>query len=250
MSGIEAINDPNTEEEQGRTVTRLYVYTCREMPIEMWQCRPATNEEYAAVCVIWREAWPYLTLESRKSPPTGWQYCVYHNVLQKHMGYHRDNFFRTDLKELAYESGSLGAEGKWCGVENSQVRGSCVIIYSMGNCPMNMILKVLSTRGGAYQEKRDYVVAPTFTIPFEKGHICVWDGLDDLLMLHGLEFDGIRLVDNKNELVRIALVIRHLKTIREFYTDTSTIRLTGESLKFAGRASGCEKSLVYRGVNS
>jgi hypothetical protein len=208
------------------------------------------NEEYGAVCVIWREAWPYLDIESRKAPPTAWQYCVYQNVLGKHMGYHRDNFFREDLKDLAKPNGRLAPGGKYCGVENSQVRGTSVIVYSMGNCPMKMIFKGLSTEGDAYQRKPEYEFIPTFTIQFGIGYICVLDGIDDLLMLHGLTFVGVKVEGNQDELVRVAMVIRRLNTVREFNTKTSTMRLTGESLKFAGRAKNCEQSCVYRGINS
>jgi hypothetical protein len=44
------------------------------------------------------------------------------------MGEHRDNFERTDLRDLAdvKNSGVLNENGTWLGVENSQVKGSAV----------------------------------------------------------------------------------------------------------------------------
>jgi hypothetical protein len=36
---------------------------------------------------------------------------------------------------------------------------------------------------------------------------------------------------NPNEFVRVAMVIRLLQTVREFYVDTSTMRLAGKTLK-------------------
>jgi len=64
------------------------------------------------------------------------------------MGEHRDNFVRQDLKDLADPKGDgeLNERGTWAGVENSQVKGSAVIVYLMGNCPMRMIFSKLSAR--------------------------------------------------------------------------------------------------------
>jgi hypothetical protein len=245
------IDNPAIMSEVGRSVMRMYVYTCREMPAEKWQSRPATNEEYAAVAVIWREAWPYLTLESRRRLPTAWQYCVYQHVLEKQMGFHRDNFFRTDLKILSKKKTSrLNRPGRWCGVTNSQRRGTSVIVYSMGNCPMKMVFKKLSASDGAYQEKDTYEVCPSFTIECGIGYICVLDVIDDLLMMHGLTFEGLGLKGKGGERIRVAMVIRLLETEGDFFTDTSTYKLSGESLKFYGRAANWDESSVYRGVGS
>ena len=135
-------------------------------------------------------------------------------------------------------------------MENSQVQGSCVIVYSMGNCPMRMIFRKLSARDGAYQEKSTYEFCPTFCFRFGKGWVCILDVIDDLLMLHGMDFVGLKEEGvNEDECVRVAMVIRLLSTVGEFYTDTSTMRLTGESLRFAGK-SGTEESDVCRNVYS
>jgi hypothetical protein len=57
--------------------------------------------------------------------------------------------------------------------------------------------------------------------------------MDDLLMLHSLTFDGI--IENTSgkhdEFVRVAMVIRLLRTECDFYVDTSTMRLTGRTHK-------------------
>jgi hypothetical protein len=219
--------------------------------------RPARNIEYAAVLVIWVKCWPYLPIASRQKPPTAWQYCIYQYVLIESMGEHRDNFERTDLRDLAdgKKSGVLNENGTWSGVENSQVKGSAVIIYSMGNCPMRMVFSKLSASDGAYQQKATYEVEPSFCFQFEKGWICILDPMDDLLMLHSLTFDGIveNTSSNHDEFVRVAMVIRLLRTERDFYVDTSTMRLTGrtrkqaQSLKLNGPVDN-SASDVARGV--
>jgi hypothetical protein len=151
------------------------------------------------------------------------------------MGEHRDNFVRQDLKDLADPKGDgeLNERGTWAGVENSQVKGSAVIVYSMGNCPMKMTFSKLSARDGAYQEKSTYEIEPTFCFQFESGWICILDPIDDLLMMHSMTFEGIKesTEGNPNEFVRVAMVIRLLQTVREFYVDTSTMRLAGKTLK-------------------
>jgi hypothetical protein len=232
-----SIEDPVNDWERGRKVLEMNVYTCREMPPDAWMTRPMTNLEYAGVMIIWRKCWPYLPVQSRRRAPTAIQYCVYQEVLQKKMGRHRDNFFRTDLKLLSEkEKAVLKEDGKWVGVKNSQVMGSAVIVYSMGNRPMKMLFWRLSLGGGAYQKKEQYEVEPMFSFRFEKGWICILDCIDDLLMLHSVTFEDTDESENPDEGVRVAMVMRLLDTVGQFYTDTATMRLSGESLEY-GRDS-------------
>jgi hypothetical protein len=130
----------------------------------------------------------------------------------------------------------LKEDGKWVGVKNSQVMGSAVIVYSMGNRPMKMLFWRLSPGGGAYQKKEQYEEEPMFSFRFEKGWICILDCIDDLLMLHSVTFEDTDESENPDEGVRVAMVIRLLDTVGQFYTDTATMRLSGESLKY-GRDS-------------
>ena len=237
LSDIYQIEDPINLGEEQRKVLDMYVYTCREMKADCWMSRPLINLEFAAMLVIWVKCWPYLPKESRKCVPTGCQYCIYQYVLNKKMGEHRDNFEREDLLVLANKKDAkLPENGTWAGMSNSQVKGSAVIVYSMGNCPMKMLFSKLGLRGGAYQEKDKYEVEPTFCFRFQKGWICILDPIDDLLMLHSMQFEGVRegkTCGNCDEFMRVAMVIRLLRTRGQFYTDTSTLRLTGNSLKYA-----------------
>jgi hypothetical protein len=249
------VTDPVDSYEACRAVTKMRVYTCREMPVEKWMCRPATNEEYGAVMEIWRMAWPYLTKQSRMFPPTAWQYCVYQHLLGKKMGLHRDNFDRKHLKDLSElgvnsDNYKFGEGSTWDGVQNSQMTGSCVIVYTMGNCPMKMVFSALSANGGAYRSKQYYEVCPTFCMRLERGWICVLDSIDDLLMMHGVIFEGVLEREDASKLVRVAMVIRRLDTIGEFYTDTSTLRLSGVNLRNLKRAKGWLPTEVNRNVNT
>jgi hypothetical protein len=220
------------------------------MKADCWMSRPLTNVEYAAMLVIWMKCWPYLPKESQKHTPTVCQYCIYQYVLDKHMGEHRDNFDHEDLCLLANdENAELPEDGTWAGVHNSQVKGTAVIVYSMGNCPMMMVFSKLSVKGGTYQVKDMYEVEPTFCFRFEKGWICILDCIDDLLMLHSMKFEGVKeckTSGNRDEFMRVALVIWLLRTKGQFYTDTSTLRLTGKSLKYASEQ--CTPSGISRSV--
>lgn len=230
------IKDPVHSGEEKRKVLDMHVYTCREMPPDAWMSRPMTNMEYAAMMIIWSKCWPYLPRFSRMNPPNCFQYCIYQRVLRKQMGKHRDNFHRRDLKILSdSRDAKLPENGTWTGVRNSQVKGSAVIVYSMGNSPMYMMFSRLSAGGRADQEKEEYVVEPTFCFRFERGWICILDCIDDLLMMHSLTFEGIKESGNPDENVRVAMVIRLLGTVGQFYCDTATMRLTGQSLKYAGK---------------
>jgi hypothetical protein len=50
-----------------------------------------------------------------------------------------------------------------------------------------------------------------------------------------MTFEGIKESGNPDECVRVAMVIRLLDTLPQFYTDTATMRLTGESLNYPGK---------------
>ena len=218
------INNPS-KNEIGRFSTTLLVYTCREMPVNKWQVRPATNREYAKVLEIWRLAWPFLRGPSRSLPPNAWQYVIYQGILGRKMGDHRDNFSRESLRRMANGQCPFSDKDSWSGYKNSQTYGSSVIIYSFGNCPMKMVFSCLSpdADGGAYQHKTMYKVCPSYSFQVGEGYICILDSIDDILMMHGLTFEGIQLKGNPT-LVRAALVIRWLENWQEFFTDTSTIR--------------------------
>lgn len=73
--------------------------------------------------------------------------------------------------------------------------------------------------------------------------------IDDLLTLHSLDFVGVKTGENTDDWVHVAMVIRILKTRAQFYTDTSTMRLTGKLLRSADKNTG-EPSCVDRGVHS
>jgi hypothetical protein len=101
---------------------------------------------------------------------------------------------------------------------------------------MKMVFSKMSASGDANQRKPMYEVEPSFCFKVERGWVCILDCIDDLLMLHSMVFshDTDETGCDRDGSVRVAMVIRLLSTVGEFYTDTSTMRLTGESLKYRG----------------
>jgi hypothetical protein len=56
-------------------------------------------------------------------------------------------------------------------------------------------------------------------------NVCILDSIDDLLMLHGLEFVGVKVDGDPNKLVSAAIVMRRLDNLQEFYSHDSTLFL-------------------------
>lgn len=242
------ISNPKKGEE-GLYSSKMYVYTCREMPVSKWMMRPATNGELATVCEIWEKCWGLLRSPSRRAPPNGWQILVYQRILGRKMGLHRDNFARSSLKALSEDPINkcpFKEDQRWSGVRNSQVYGTCVIVYSFGNCPMRMVFHCLNPKGGAYQGKKEYEVNPSFCFEFRQGYVCILDSIDDLLMLHGLEFVGVKVDGDPNKLVRAAIVMRRLDNLQEFYSHDSTLVFNEDTIKYKENGAAAQKPIRKR----
>jgi hypothetical protein len=139
------------------------------------------------------------------------------------------------------------------GIQNSQREGTCVIVYSMGNCPMLMCFKCLNPRFGPTQLPDQYEVQPTFTMECGPGWISILDNIDDNTMMHRMIFVGMKLRGDLNTMVRAACVIRRGENMQQFYSDTSTLRVPDDALNEEDNDDGgveYEQSSVYRGYNT
>eukprot|EP00956_Cyclotella_meneghiniana_P015713 scaffold24356_cov35-Cyclotella_meneghiniana.AAC.3 len=189
-----------------------------------WMVRPATNGELSLVYEIWRRCWPLLREPSRRSQPNSGQILVYQRALNRKMGPHRDNFERKSLKNLEQGGCPYNPEAN-PHIKNSQTYGSSLIIYSFGNCPMRMIFRVLNVGGGAYQSKKCTKYALLSVLNFARGVRCKGD---------------------PKTMVRSAMVMRWLENIKEFYADSSTIRLTDKTLKLRNRGPASAEPIWRR----
>jgi hypothetical protein len=224
------IESPIDDTEKNLEVIKMPVYTCHEMPPHCWMSRPLTNEELGAVNIIWRAAWPWLSRDSRRQPPNAWQYVIYQHILGHEMGVHRDNFDPSSVKSLRMGDCPAIPDATRCGFKNSQMTGTCVIVYSFGNMPMRMVFccRKMNALG---QVKADYEIEPLYCFEFGPGYISILDVMDDSTMLHGMDYVGVKLKDDPNTLVRVAVVIRTLTNVQEFYTKNSRLRVVEQKYR-------------------
>jgi hypothetical protein len=236
---------PGEEEGDGRHVISLYCYPNTECPTNKWMCRPLTNMDYAQMITVWAYMWSYGTEETRKSPPNGIQQLMYHKVLNKKMGFHRDNFKNNVMTNLENGTVPWGDHPTVGGSGNSQIHGTSVIVFTRGNCPMKMIFKYPSLNGSATQEKKWYVTSPSFQMKMDDGWITVLDPVDDMLMLHSVEFEED---DGNEEHFRIAWVYRYLKVVHDFYVDSCTIRRDKQMMNTVERKDDWDSAKMQRDI--
>eukprot|EP00956_Cyclotella_meneghiniana_P042304 scaffold248413_cov39-Cyclotella_meneghiniana.AAC.2 len=74
-------------EDYGKSVTELPCYTCPEMSVVDWSCRPMKNIELAFMLECWVQAWPWLTSIGRAEPPNMIQMCVFNALQETRIGY-------------------------------------------------------------------------------------------------------------------------------------------------------------------
>ena len=82
---------PGEEEGDGKSVVTLYGYPNPECPTNLWMCFAQNKLEYAQGLKVWTKAWPALSSESRRCPPNGCQFLMYHRRFNRKMGKHRDS---------------------------------------------------------------------------------------------------------------------------------------------------------------
>ena len=127
-----------------------------------------------------------------------------------------------------------------------------MLIYTMGNAPMKMWFAFPDPHYPVDQDTNKYVELEGFSISCGNGTLTIIDALDDLLMQHRLDFGEGEVVvseEGKTETdlrYRMAFVMRWLKNEEEFYTDTSTLRLT-PSMKEAMKSSRANNEFDGKG---
>lgn len=222
--------------DYGRSTVVMRTYHCHESPLPRWTSRVLRNLDYALMLESWRDGWSYLTKPSRQSPPNWMQICVYNASMSAKMGPHRDNSTKKALSTMKMGK-KPNLNTPYAGVPNSSVEGANVLIYTMGNAPMKMMWAFPDPHFPVDQETTKYVELDGFSISCGNGTLTIVDPLDDLLMQHRLEFGEGEVVvrgEGKTETdlrYRIAFVMRWLGNEEEFYTDTSTLRLTASMKK-------------------
>ena len=210
----------------GREVMTLFNYTSYGRYPDDWRARPMDNATMNLLLYAWMVTWPYLTYQSRKTPPTHMQLLFYYVTLSSRITAHRDNISIADINKIINgdECGENGHPS--AGADNSQQIGSNVLVYTEGNVPQNFILRYPSRDN--FTEKRALnKTIPIFQFRCGRGTISVLDPVDDLLMTHEACFDK----DAANaDGYRLGFTIRWLGSSKDFYTDTCGMRLDDQAL--------------------
>ena len=220
--------ESGTEEGIGRNVVSLKTYTHAEIPPNLWTCRPMKKKEWAQMMAVWSVIWPWCSDYTREHPPTGCQVLIYHRLLDKKMNDHRDNFDGLAMRRLVEGKNPMVENATVGGCPNSQAAGSSVIIFTRGNCPMSFVFKYTNLGNTVTQSRKEYVTSPSYKMRMEDGWIAVMDPIDDLLMLHSVQFEE---GDGSPDDYRIAYVYRNLEVSRDYYVETSTIRRDSVMMK-------------------
>eukprot|EP00956_Cyclotella_meneghiniana_P004182 scaffold5121_cov40-Cyclotella_meneghiniana.AAC.1 len=227
---------PGEEEGDGKSVVTLYGYPNPECPTNLWMCFAQNKLEYAQGLKVWTKAWPALSSESRRCPPNGCQFLMYHRRFNRKMGKHRDNNRGNVILNLVNGSKMpWGENSRVGGSENSQVRGSSVMIFSRGR-PMTLTLSYASPEREVTQQSKYYITSPSFQMRMEDGWITVLDMIDDTLMVHSVDWpeDDESGSDDETD-VRMAWVYRWLCVTHDYYTLGCTVRRTKEMMKTCER---------------
>ena len=207
---------PGEEEGNGDYVVSMYGYLNCASPTNLNTSLPMKNVEYAMLLSIWEKCWPWLSKVSRESPPTGFQFLIYHRCLQRRMGRHRDGFRSNVITNLMN-----GYDVPWGEHEPKQLRGSSVVIFTRGR-PMRIKLYYATIEKDLTQQTKEFISSDSFQMVMGDGYITVLDPIDDMLMLHSVEWEG----DGDEMDHREAWVYRWLEKTYDYYIKNCRIRRT------------------------
>ena len=82
------------------------------------------------------------------------------------------------------------------------------------------------------QNTKHYITSPSFQMKMKDGWITVLDVIDDMLMMHSVDWDNDDACDTD---VRFAWVYRWLEVTHDYYTQGCTVRRTKEMMKASKR---------------
>jgi hypothetical protein len=152
--------------------------------------------------------------------PSSCDVLFYYHALNTSTGRHRDAFTAAELAEY-YEKGTNPfARDQWV-----QTKGTDVLIFSMGNCDMQMGLSFPLDKADA-RDREIYVQPRQLRIPLRPGSLLVYSAFDDLFFCHEVAFpdavppNGV-IRAKQASLYRVAFVFRWLNESQErlYYLD-------------------------------
>jgi hypothetical protein len=174
--------------------------TCEVMPAAVEQL------------VAWAHelAKPYLPLRLHASSPNACELNLYHTAFGGHIGRHRDNFTSKDLCNYLHTRDPSIAYN----TENAQEAYTWVLIWTVGNAPMDMVLSFPRHAALAHDRSKYDGRRPEFTIRLSHGTLFIFSPLDDLFFCHEAHFPDEVLREKGATGYRASFVMRWLSVER------------------------------------
>lgn len=204
---------PEEPDEDGDAVLRLFNYSAYGRLAEDVRSAAMPTPIFELGVQVWLAAMPYLSIQSRRNPPTHCQMLLYYVLFASAMGRHRDNYTVRHLKALLDGAGAIGSTH--ANMENSQRIGSEVLLYTEGTAPMDFIL---SFPGADHLDAgiASYMKRSMFTIRLGHGTLMVFKDVDDQFFCHEAEFEECVLGAAEAAGYRMCFVFRWCTSVKNF----------------------------------
>ena len=135
---------------------------------------------------------------------------MYHTAFGGHIGRHRDNFTSKDLCNYLH----TGDPSIAYNTENTQDAYTWVLIWTVGNAPMDMVLSFPRRAAEAHDRSKYDGTRPEITIRLSHGTLFIFSPLDDLFFCHEAHFPDEVLREMGATGYRAAFVMRWLSVER------------------------------------
>lgn len=214
----------------------LYAYTQYGRLPEDWRCRLMPPDVRALMHSAHNlaRATGQLSPQCAASTPTACQLMMYYTAFKSSVGRHRDNFCKEHL--VQYCSGvdllnEMTSGHSASGDQNSQILGSDVLLWTDGNAPMSLMLSFPDPEKSVDQDRKEYIICPSFCIPMGAGTLLIFKAIDDLLFCHEAAFGDMWLDFHGDGGYRFVYVFRWLQSVRRFSVEPPYSMIVPPELK-------------------
>jgi hypothetical protein len=200
------INEPRWSPLHKCTIQDLFSYGHVGRPPPDWRSRPIPTELYQFGEHLWKRLYDKLTPVSKCCPPTAVQALYYFEMFGAKISPHKDNGIREDSDGL---QSRMSTDPEL----NSQIVGSSVIVYSIGDA---MEFGLLKPNVDFRCNQKNHQWTSDGRVTLEDGSAFVLDPADDENFMHAARFEKVSRGVPKDR-IRVALVFRWLSCRASFY---------------------------------
>ena len=230
-SVVLGIGEAYLDNETQQFVFDAYYYKSRQRNAEDWKACPMPLSIFELGVQLWHVALPFIHFgPSKLGPPNGCQALCYYSLFNGAIPRHRDNFTTQQMIQYGLDASEkrssvdewmecLAVRGPDGEAVNSADIGSYVLIYTMGDAPMDFKLS-FPPPGKRRAGRAQYEVHPLFTIRLSHGSLFIFSPLDDIFFCHEACFpDGA-------VGYRYALVFRWHSLQAQFFVHNNCMKLS------------------------